>query len=111
MENEGRTNTIIYRLDSIEKSIALVTEKIDGVNKVIADSRVSDNQTKNDIEDLDKRVSLLESRITGIEKNVNEIISAPGKAAAKKWDYITDYIFKSLVAIAVGYILVKGGLK
>ena len=35
----------------------------------------------------------------------------PTKEKADKWQYILDYIFKSIVAVAIGVILGKVGLK
>ena len=108
---ENGNNTIIYRLDSMERSLSLVLEKIEELNKSIADSRVLDNQTKNDIDALDKRVSSLEKNQAEVKALCYELKAAPEKANAKKWDFIADYAFKAIVAVVVGWILVKVGLK
>lgn len=96
----GKNETINYRLEKIEKSI-------EELHKVIIDSRI---QAK-DIEDIKSDIFCLSGKVEAQETKLQLIELKPTKEKAEKWQYIIDYVFKTLVAVAIGAFLFKFGIK
>ena len=92
--------TVNFRLEKIENSI-------EELRKVLIDSRIQ----AHDIEDMKADIIRHEGKIDKLENKVQELELKPTKEKADKWQYILDYVFKSIVAVAIGVILVKVGLK
>lgn len=85
--------TILYRLDIIENSIA-------ELKNVLTDNKL---QSK-DIEDIKNKVADHDKRIVAVEQ-------APIKDKAQMWTTITDMIFKAVATAVIGYVLIKIGLR
>lgn len=68
-------------------------------------------ETKNRIEQAERRINVLETNMDLIHKTVNEIRHADTKKSAAKWDKILDIGFKAIVTAAVTYFLYKIGIK
>ena len=100
MSEVSEFETVNYRLEKIENSI-------EELRKVLVDSRIQ----AHDIEDMKADIIRHEGKIDKLENKVQELELKPTKEKADKWQYILDYIFKSIVAVAIGVILVKVGLK
>ena len=100
MAEVSEFETVNYRLEKIETSI-------EELRKVLVDSRIQ----AHDIEDMKSDIIRHEGKLDKLENKVQELELKPTKEKADKWQYILDYIFKSIVAVAIGVILVKVGLK
>ena len=100
MSEVSEFETVNYRLEKIENSI-------EELRKVLVDSRIQ----AHDIEDMKADIIRHEGKLDKLENKVQELELKPTKEKADKWQYILDYIFKSIVAVAIGVILVKVGLK
>ena len=100
MAEVSEFETVNYRLEKIENSI-------EELRKVVIDSRIQ----AHDIEDMKADIIRHEGKIDKLENKVQELELKPTKEKADKWQYILDYVFKSIVAVAIGVILVKVGLK
>lgn len=100
MAEVSEFETVNYRLEKIENSI-------EELRKVLVDSRIQ----AHDIEDMKADIIRHEGKIDKLENKVQELELKPTKEKADKWQYILDYVFKSIVAVAIGVILVKVGLK
>lgn len=100
MAEVSEFETVNYRLEKIENSI-------EELRKVLVDSRIH----AHDIEDMKSDIIRHEGKIDKLENKVQELELKPTKEKADKWQYILDYVFKSIVAVAIGVILVKVGLK
>lgn len=83
---ERRTTTAETNIDVLTKEISHIKESC----KPVAEMKAEMKTLKDDI-------SLL--KLAPIQKN------------AGRWNYITDYIFKGLVAAACIYLFSKGGIK
>lgn len=100
MAEVSEFETVNYRLEKIENSI-------EELRKVLVDSRIQ----AHDIEDMKSDILRHEGKFDKLENKVHELEVKPTKEKADKWQYILDYVFKSIVAVAIGTILVKVGLK
>lgn len=100
MAEVSEFETVNYRLEKIENSI-------EELRKVLVDSRIQ----AHDIEDMKADIIRHEGKLDKLENKIQELELKPTKEKADKWQYIVDYIFKSVVAVAIGVILVKVGLK
>jgi predicted nucleic acid-binding Zn-ribbon protein len=100
MADTSEFETVNYRLEKIENSI-------EELRKVLVDSRVQSH----DIEDMKSDIIRHEGKIDKLENKVQELELKPTKEKADKWQYILDYIFKTLVALAIGAFLIKLGIK
>ena len=96
MENE----TIDFRLDKIEKAI-------EELKSIVVESKIQ----RHDIDDMKSDILKWENKIDTLEIKMRAIESRPEKERAQKWQYIIDYVLKTLIALAVGALLVKMGLK
>ncbi len=91
--------TIDFRLRQIEKSI-------EELKNVLVQSKIQEhdiNTMQCQQNDLKDSVKSLESRVTTIENR-------PVHEKAQKWQYISDFIFKTCVSAAVIGMLVKFGV-
>lgn len=92
--------TVNYRLEKIENSI-------EDLRKVLIESRIQ----AHDIEEMKSDIAKVSGKVEGIETKLQILELKPTKEKAEKWQYIIDYVFKTLIALAVGALLVKMGLK
>lgn len=93
-------NILDYRLKAIENEI-----------KSLKDLLVTVPILNNELQNLEHRVDNCEVNIDLLNKEMTKIKAEPIKKSAEKWKYITDYVFKSIVAIIVGWFLYKVGLQ
>lgn len=93
-------NVLDYRLQAIENELKSLKELLVTVPVL----------TK-DFENLEHRVDNCEINVDLINKEIAKLKAEPIKKSAEKWKYISDYIFKSIVAIIIGYFLYKVGLQ
>lgn len=81
-------------------------------------------QTEKQLDEHDKRISELEKtyiimqkmdlRVSNIEKSVGTIntkLDEQGENKGKKWDKLVDYIFYFIIAVLLGLLVSKLGLK
>lgn len=87
---------IQFRLDSIDEQLKQMQDIIK--NNILQDR---------DIEDLRQRMLLAESEIACIKTNMTKLANQPAAEKAERWKYITDYIFKGIVAAAVAGLAMK----
>lgn len=92
-------NVIDYRLQSIENEIKSLKELL-----------VTVPILNNELENMEHRLSTAETNIDLLTKEVSKLKSEPIKKSAEKWNYILDYVFKTVVTIVIGYFLYKVGL-
>lgn len=116
MEEKKETSNYDIRLDMISESVkelkAMVTKTNDTLNRLaLKDFTIQENKIKEldaridgHIVRADEKLKLLEGRVLNLEEK-------PLKDNANKWQAIIDYIFKAIVTIGVGAILVKAGLQ
>lgn len=93
-------NVIDYRLQSIENEIK-------GLKELLVTVPILNN----DLENLEHRIETCETNIDLLNKEISRLKNEPTKKSAEKWKYISDFIFKSLVAIIVGWFFYRLGLK
>lgn len=97
-ESKGM-DIINYRLSAIEQQLKDLTQLL-----------ISVPIMNNDIKDLNKRVSELESDKAIILEKLQTLETAPIKDKASKWQSTLDTIYKIFLTACVGVILVKIGL-
>lgn len=93
-------NVLDYRLKSIEEEIKSLKELLIKVPVM-----------NNDIENIEHRVNACELNIDSLSTEITKLKNEPIKKNAEKWQFIMDFIFKSVITVIVGYFLVKVGLK
>lgn len=93
-------NVLDYRLKSIEEEIKSLKELLIKVPVM-----------NNDIENIEHRVNACELNIDSLLTEITKLKNEPIKKNAEKWQFIMDFIFKSVITVIVGYFLVKVGLK
>lgn len=98
--DESNIDVLDYRLQSIEAEI-----------KELKGLLVSVPIMNNAIDNLEKRVSTCETNIDLLNREMSKVKNEPVKKSAERWQYISDYIFKTIVTIAVAALLFKMGLK
>lgn len=64
----------------------------------------------NNLDHLKERVEQCETNIENLTAEVNKLKNEPMRKSAEKWKYITDFMFKSVVAIIIGILIHKVGL-
>lgn len=98
--NESENIGILdFRLKSIESEI-----------KELKQFLVSVPIMNSAIDNLEKRVTACETNIDLLNREVAKVKNEPTKRSAEKWQYISEYIFKTIVAFGIGGILLKVGL-
>lgn len=90
---------INYRLSAIEQQLKELTQLLIKVPIM-----------NNDIKDLEKRVTSLESNQILANDKIQVLEKAPLQDKASKWQSTLDTIYKIFLTAAVGLILVKIGL-
>lgn len=98
MADEINLEVVDYRLKNIENQLSELKDllvQVPMLNKEIAD--------------MDKRLSFAEADIKTVKEDINRMKIAPVKKSAERWQYIIDYIFKGLVALAVAYLFAYKG--
>lgn len=93
-------NIIDYRLQQIENEIK-------GLKELLVTVPILNNS----VENMENRIETCETNIDLLNKEITKLKNEPIKKSAEKWKYITDFIFKSLVAIIVGWFFYRLGLK
>lgn len=63
------------------------------------------------MEKMDYRMGKVESAVEKIDQKLDSKVSEDDKAKGKKWDKLIDYIFYSILAVILGLIYIKLGLK
>lgn len=63
------------------------------------------------MEKMDYRMEKVESAVEKIDLKLDSKVSEDDKAKGKKWDKFVDYIFYSVLAVILGLIYMKLGLK
>ena len=63
------------------------------------------------MEKMDYRMGKVESAVEKIDQKLEGKVSEDDKEKGKKWDKLIDYIFYSILAVILGLIYVKLGLK
>ena len=63
------------------------------------------------MEKMDYRMEKVESAVEKIDLKLDSKVSEDDKAKGKKWDKLVDYIFYSVLAVILGLIYMKLGLK
>lgn len=84
--NTKRINEHDERLDKLEKTYSIM-------------------------EKMDYRMGKVESAVEKIDQKIDSKVSEDDKAKGKKWDKLIDYIFYSILAVILGLIYIKLGLK
>lgn len=92
--------TVNYRLEKIENLI-------EELRKVLIDSRIQ----AHDIEDIKTDILRHDKDIDSLGAKIRELEMKPTREKADKWQFILDYVFKSIIAVAIGAIFIKVGLK
>ena len=63
------------------------------------------------MEKMDYRMGKVESAVEKIDQKLDNKVSEDDKSKGKKWDKLVDYIFYSVLAVILGLIYIKLGLK
>ena len=63
------------------------------------------------MEKMDYRMGKVESAVEKIDLKLDSKVSEDDKEKSKKWDKLIDYIFYSVLAVILGLIYMKLGLK
>lgn len=63
------------------------------------------------LEKMDYRMGKVESAVEKIDIKLDTKVSEDEKSKGKKWDKLVDYIFYSVLAVILGLIYMKLGLK
>lgn len=84
--NTKRINEHDERLDKLEKTYSIM-------------------------EKMDYRMGKVESAVEKIDQKLDNKVNEDDKEKGKKWDKLIDYIFYSILAVILGLIYVKLGLK
>lgn len=92
---QDRMDKKLEKLVDITTELALQKQELQEMNASI-DSHAQ--KTEDALRALDNRIKNNEIRIDNLERK-------PTKEAADRWHYVIDYIFKGLVAAAVGAVI------
>lgn len=125
MENASNLETINFRLGNIEKSIEKLTDitanislqqaHIEELNAKIDSHAERSEQLIHNFEDrinaISTRVGHLEDVSIAYDAKLHNLEEAPLKAGSEKWRYIVDYVFKAVIAAAIGGLLFMTGIK
>lgn len=98
--NDEANNILDYRLQSIEHELKSLKELL-----------VTVPILNNDLQNLEHRIETAETNIDILNKEISMLKNEPIRKSADKWKFITDFIFKSIVAIVVGWALIRIGLQ
>ena len=95
-EVEQRSKSNTKRIDRLEEANEALTNLTSSVRELV----IKQNYTKESIDKLDKRVSGIGIRIDNIEQK-----------PAKRWDNIVEKIILTIIALLIGFIFAKIGVK
>jgi len=95
-EVEQRSKSNTKRIDKLEETNEALTNLTTSVRELV----IKQNYTKESIDKLDKRVSGIGTRIDNIEQK-----------PAKRWDSIVEKIILTIIALLIGFIFAKIGVK
>jgi len=121
MNDENSMNVLIYRLETIENElksvkqllidVPLLNKNIEGAEDYL--NRKIDNaeeKLNEKISNLEKRIDVIETNVDVLHKELSEVKAEPNKKAAGRFNYIADYIFKTVVGIVVAWLILQTGL-
>lgn len=91
--------TVNFRLSQIEDSIK-------DLRTVVLETKLQER----DIKDLSEQQTEFLQAINSHDARLKALEQKPTQEKAAKWQYITDFIFKVLVAAAITYVLSKLGI-
>lgn len=111
-ENMGLVN---YRLEKIEETLAALKDVMLHIAKI--DDRIAALDEK-----IDNRESAIASKLEihikhsagvldDIGKRITQVEERPMQERSNRWAYITDYLFKGVVAAVAAFLFMKIGLK
>lgn len=103
MEDNGENSKLAlinYRLESIENTLGELKALLVDVPRL--QDRITLCEKQTDENKLD---------IEHLQNEVQEVSQRPAKKDAARWQYILDFVFKTLVAAAVVLLLAKIGVK
>lgn len=89
-------STIVYRLDSIEKQLSDMKDLL-----------TQQQLQRKEIDGMKNDISVLESRVNNLYKEVGSIKSNDASKKAAIFDYVVKFFFAALL----GFICVKVGLR
>jgi len=95
-------DTIAYRMEQVEKQLSDISAKFDKLSEFITEARMNDNDVSKEIQVIKEKEIVQDRQIENLRTDVDKLRLEPMKKDANKWQYIVDFIFKSLVAAAVG---------
>lgn len=93
VEIDSRSKSNTHRLDEQESKITNL------------------EKTYSIMEKMDYRMGKVESAVEKIDQKLDNKVSEDDKLKSKKWDKLIDYIFYSVLAVILGLIYMKLGLK
>lgn len=103
MDNETQD----YRLDKMDRQLEGLEKKVDQLLELLTEFKIQ----KKDIERIFERQDELKTDMDRLKADVSALKLMPEKKSAERWNYIVEYIFKGIVAVAIAAVLVKAGLK
>lgn len=103
MDNETQD----YRLDKMDRQLEGLEKKVDQLLELLTEFKIQ----KKDIERIFEQQEELKADMDRIKVEVSALKLMPEKKSAERWNYIVEYIFKGIVAVAIAAVLVKAGLK
>jgi len=97
---DGKCNvdlgTVNFRLSQIEDSIK-------DLRTVVLETKLQER----DIKDLNEQQTELLQAVNSHDARIKTLENKPAQEKAAKWQYVMDYLFKTAVAAAVTYVLLK----
>ena len=97
-------DTVSLRLSNLEKQVNDIGTKIDKLTEAITQAKLDDKDTSNEIKNHEDRIQKTEEKLAAIETEINTLKEQPTKDKASKWQYIMDFLFKTIVG--TGFIAV-----
>lgn len=97
----GEVDMTLKKLSNVVTELALQKQEVAELNAKMDDHA---HKAEGVLRDIDKRIIANEKRLDALEL-------LPTKESAQKWRYIADYIFKALVAAAIGGLLIMAHIK
>ena len=94
---------LVERLVKVEQSDKSAHYRLDEQEKEINELK----KTYVIMEKMDYRMENVEKNVAGINAKLEDV----DKSKGKKWDKLIDYIFYSVLAVTLGLIYIKLGLK
>lgn len=86
-------------------------EAVENLSQVMAENISDMKHLQSIVDTLSDDIHKNTEAIKDLKTKYYELESKPMKEKANKWQYITDSIFKTIIGIVLGFVLVKIGLK